>query len=282
MSRSMRGLALVLTALLAAGACGGTGGERAAETASQGKAGREAAGAAATWWKPRPRVTWQWQLSGRVDTSVRAQVYDVDLFETPAATVARLKKAGRRTICYTAIGSAENWRPDFKRFPARVLGKKVEDWPGERWVDIRRLDVLRPIWAARLDQCRKKGFDGVEPDWMDGYRHDTGFKLTARDQLAFNRMLASMAHQRGLAIGLKNDLDQIPQLVGVMDFAVDEQCAQYGECGRLLPFVKAGKAVFHAEYELPLSRFCATSRRLGLSLIRKPLELTAQRQACPA
>ncbi|WP_199486694.1 endo alpha-1,4 polygalactosaminidase [Actinomadura logoneensis] len=278
----MRGLALVLTALLAAGACGGTGGERAAETASQGKAGREAAGAAATWWKPRPRVTWQWQLSGRVDTSVRAQVYDVDLFETPAATVARLKKAGRRTICYTAIGSAENWRPDFKRFPARVLGKKVEDWPGERWVDIRRLDVLRPIWAARLDQCRKKGFDGVEPDWMDGYRHDTGFKLTARDQLAFNRMLASMAHQRGLAIGLKNDLDQIPQLVGVMDFAVDEQCAQYGECGRLLPFVKAGKAVFHAEYELPLSRFCATSRRLGLSLIRKPLELTAQRQACPA
>ncbi|MEV4252034.1 endo alpha-1,4 polygalactosaminidase [Spirillospora sp. NPDC049652] len=278
----MRGLALVLTALLAAGACGGTGGERTAETASEGKAGREAAGAAASWWKPKPRTTWQWQLSGRVDTSVRAQVYDVDLFETPAATVTKLKKAGHRTICYTAIGSAENWRPDFKRFPARVLGKKVADWPGERWVDIRRLDVLRPIWAARLDQCKKKGFDGVEPDWMDGYRHDTGFRLTARDQLAFNRMLASMAHQRGLAIGLKNDLDQIPQLVGIMDFAVNEQCAQYGECGRLVPFVKAGKAVFHAEYELPLSRFCATSQKLGLSSIRKPLELTAQRQTCPA
>ncbi|MEV5572688.1 endo alpha-1,4 polygalactosaminidase [Spirillospora sp. NPDC052269] len=281
MSRSMRGFALVLTAVLAAGACGGTGGKRAADTASVGKTGEKAA-AAASWWRPKPRTTWQWQLSGRVDTSVRAQVYDVDLFETPAATVAKLKKAGRRTICYTAIGSAENWRPDYKRFPARVLGKKVADWPGERWVDIRQLNVLRPIWAARLDQCKKKGFDGVEPDWMDGYKNDTGFKLTARDQLAFNRMLASMAHQRGLAIGLKNDLDQIPQLVGTMDFAVNEQCAQYGECGRLIPFIKAGKAVFHAEYELPVSKFCPTSRKLGLSSIRKPLELTAKRQTCPA
>ncbi|RMI45753.1 endo alpha-1,4 polygalactosaminidase [Actinomadura harenae] len=282
MSRSMRGLALVLTAVLAAGACGGTGGKRAADTASEKKMDQAAVGAAASWWRPKPRTTWQWQLSGRVDTSVQAQVFDVDLFETPAATVAKLKKAGRRTICYTAIGSAENWRPDYKRFPARVLGKKVADWPGERWVDIRQLNVLRPIWGARLDQCKKKGFDGVEPDWMDGYKNDTGFKLTARDQLAFNRMLATEAHKRGLAIGLKNDLDQIPQLVGTMDFAVNEQCAQYGECNELVPFIKAGKAVFHAEYELALAKFCPTSKKLGLSSIRKPLELTAKRQACPA
>ena len=31
---------------------------------------------------PKPGVTWQWQLTGTVDTSVDAQMYDVDLFTT--------------------------------------------------------------------------------------------------------------------------------------------------------------------------------------------------------
>ncbi|WP_067816074.1 endo alpha-1,4 polygalactosaminidase [Actinomadura kijaniata] len=248
---------------------------------SNGRAPAGQQAQAGSWWRPKAGVSWQWQLSGKVDTSVRAAVYDVDLFETSAKTVATLHRAGRKVICYTAIGSAETWRPDFKRFPKNVLGKKVQGWEDERWVDIRRIDVVRPVWAARLDQCKKKGFDGVEPDWMDGYKHDTGFPLTAAHQLAFNRMLAEEAHRRGLAIGLKNDLDQIPQLVGVMDFAVNEQCAQYDECDALKPFIKAGKPVFHAEYELPLKKFCARTKRLGLSSIRKALDLPAARQACP-
>ncbi|HEX2316598.1 MAG TPA: endo alpha-1,4 polygalactosaminidase [Thermomonospora sp.] len=265
----IRGWAWVSAVVLLVAGCAGAPGDA------------ERSGArAASWWRPKPRLTWQWQLTGRVDTSVRAQVFDVDLFETPKSTVTELHRKGRRVICYTAIGSAETWRPDYHRFPRHVLGKKVQGWEDERWVDIRRLDVLRPIWAARLDQCRRKGFDGVEPDWMDGYLHDTGFPLTAAHQLAFNRMLARMAHERGLAIGLKNDLPQIPQLVGIMDFAVNEQCAQYRECHLLTPFVRAGKPVFHAEYQLPLRRFCPQSRRLGLSSIRKHVDLPAARQAC--
>ena len=39
------------------------------------------------------------------------------------------------------------------------------------------------------------------------------FSLTAADQLDYNRFLAEQAHQRGLAIGLKNDLDQVASLV---------------------------------------------------------------------
>lgn len=106
---------------------------------------------------------------------------------------------------------------------------------GERWLDIRRTAVLRPLMARRMDMCRDKGFDAVEPDLMDGYLNRTGFPLTARHQLAYNRMLAELAHERGLAVGLKNDLPQIPELVGSFDFAVNEECAEFGECAALTP-----------------------------------------------
>jgi hypothetical protein len=231
-------------------------------------------------WHPRPGTTWQWQLSGTLDLTVDAQVYDVDLFTTSAAQVAALHRAGRRVVCYLDAGSYEPDRPDSGRFPAAVLGSVMDGWPDERWLDVRRLDVLEPLLAARLDLCRSKGFDGVEPDNVDGYGNDTGFPLTAADQLRFNRRIAALAHARGLAVGLKNDLEQVPQLVGSFDFAVNEQCAQYDECGTLAPFVAAGKAVFHAEYDLTTTQFCATSRRLRLSSLRKRLELGAWRQTC--
>ena len=100
------------------------------------------------------------------------------------------------------------------------------------------------------------------------------------DQLRYNRLIARLAHERGMAVGLKNDLDQIPDLVGDFDFAVNEQCAQYGECADNRPFVDADKAVFHVEYELPTERFCAESRELGLSSMRKKYELGVWREAC--
>src|SRR5262245_39971398 len=34
-------------------------------------------------WHPRPGTSWQWQLSGTIDTSFAVQMYDIDLFETP-------------------------------------------------------------------------------------------------------------------------------------------------------------------------------------------------------
>ena len=45
-------------------------------------------------WVPAPGTTWQWQLSGRIDQSVKAEMYDIDLFDTSAATVASLHRAG--------------------------------------------------------------------------------------------------------------------------------------------------------------------------------------------
>ncbi|MFD3323957.1 endo alpha-1,4 polygalactosaminidase [Streptomyces sp. NPDC058701] len=230
-------------------------------------------------WQPRPGVGWQWQLTGKLDTSVNAPVYDVDGFTTTAEQVAALAKAGRKTICYLSTGAWEDFRPDADAFPKELLGRG-NGWEGERWLDVRRLDVLEPLMAKRFDMCRDKGFDAVEPDNMDAYRNTSGFPLTADHQLAYNRLIAKLAHDRGLAVGLKNDLDQIPQLVGEFDFAVNEQCAEYQECDRLTPFVEAGKAVFHVEYELPAGRFCARSRELGLSSLEKRYDLDAWRKAC--
>ncbi len=230
-------------------------------------------------WAPVRGTTWQWQLSGTIDTSVPAAVYDVDLFDVPTATVTALHAAGRRVICYLSAGSWEPGRPDSASFPSSVIGAAVPGWD-ERWLDIRALSVLRPIMSARLDLCRAKGFDGVEADLVDAYAATSGFPLTAAHQLAYNRMLADLAHARGLAIGLKNDLDQVAALQPYFDFAVNEQCAEYGECSMLAPFLAANKAVFHAEYRLTTAQFCPTSAALGLSSIRKTLALTAWRQTC--
>ncbi|GAA0488904.1 endo alpha-1,4 polygalactosaminidase [Streptomyces stramineus] len=230
-------------------------------------------------WRPRPGTRWQWQLDGRVDTGVDVPVYDIDGFENEARTVAELHARGRKVICYINAGAWESFRPDSSAFPASVLGRN-NGWDGEKWLDIRRLDVLRPIMADRIEMCRKKGFDAVEPDLTEGYRNNTGFPLTAAHQLAFNRMIARLAHDRGLSVGLKNDLEQIPELVADFDFAVNEQCAEHDECESLRPFVEGGKAVFHVEYELETGDFCREAGQLGLSSMRKRLGLDAWRKPC--
>nr|WP_240003375.1 endo alpha-1,4 polygalactosaminidase [Streptomyces cinnamoneus] len=231
-------------------------------------------------WRPRPGTRWQWQLDGTVDTSVDVPVYDIDGFENSADTVAELHARGRKVICYVNAGAWEDFRPDQAKFPSALRGRKNKGWNGEKWLDIRRLDVLRPLMAGRMEMCRQKGFDAVEPDLTEGFRNDTGFPLTAGHQLAFNRMLVELAHERGLAIGLKNDLDQIPELVRDFDFAVNEQCAQYKECEKLAPFVQGDKAVFHVEYDLEPGAFCGTAKRLGLSSMQKKLDLDAWRRPC--
>ncbi|MFJ3159344.1 endo alpha-1,4 polygalactosaminidase [Streptomyces kanasensis] len=230
-------------------------------------------------WRPRQGAAWQWQLSGRLDPRVDVPVYDIDGFDHPASAVADLHARGRKVICYLSTGAWEDFRPDAAKFPKAVLGKG-NGWEGERWLDIRRTDVLEPLMAARIDMCRDKGFDAVEPDNMDGYDNDTGFPLTADDQLRYNRLIARLAHQRGLSVGLKNDLDQIPQLVRDFDFAVNEQCAQYDECDALAPFLDAGKAVFHVEYELPTRAFCPSAERTGMSSMLKKYDLGVWRRAC--
>ncbi|GAA2368738.1 endo alpha-1,4 polygalactosaminidase [Dactylosporangium salmoneum] len=229
------------------------------------------------WWHPAVGLSWQIQFSGKLDTSVAAAVYDIDGADSTKAQVAALHKAGRKVICYVDAGSYEDWRADAAKFPADVRGKAMDGWAGEQWLDVRRWDALGPILAARFADCKAKGFDAVDPDNMDGYANDSGFPLTAADQLAFNQRVAALAHSLGLAAGLKNDLEQVSALQPYFDFAVNEQCVKYRECGLLAPFTSAKKPVFHVEYG---AAQCPTPSGLRFSNVRKRMALDAYRAAC--
>lgn len=233
--------------------------------------------AASARWQPQPATApWQWQLQGKTDTSVAAGVYEVDGFETPPRTVAALHRLGRKVICYLDVGSWERYRPDAGDFPPALLGAVYSGYPDERWLDVRRLDLLGPILRKRFDLCRRKGFDAVEPDNVAGYENETGFPLSGADQLRFNRWVAREVHRRGMAVALKNDPDQVRQLLAAFDFAVVEECFAYDECARFSPFVAAGKAVFAAEYESAPASFCPQALALGFSAIRKGYDLFAK------
>lgn len=240
------------------------------------------------WWLPAPGSIWQWQLTGQgIDWSYSADIYDLDLFEVDASTVSRLQTSGSRVICYLNAGSWENWRPDADTFPEKLLGSDYQGWPGERWLDIRQLELLAPIMESRLDKCQAKGFDGVEPDNIDGYLNDTGFPLSYADQLAYNRWLAVQAHRRGLSIGLKNDVEQAEDLVNLFDWALAEDCFSESWCQEISPFQEDGKAVFAAEYTDRMtarffkSKVCPRAESLNISVILKHRDLDAWRQNCP-
>lgn len=230
-------------------------------------------------WRPGPETSWQWQLTGAVDLAVDAQLFDIDLFDNDASVVVALHAQGRRVICYLSAGTWENWRPDADQFPTAVLGRR-NGWPGERWLDIRQLALLGPIMLARLDLCAAKGFDGVEFDNVDGYSNSTGFPLSTQDQRRYNIFLAEAARARGLSPGLKNDLEQVGDLLPYFDWALSEQCFQYDECEALSPFVAAGKAVFVVEYKLDPQQFCPAARALGFNAMQKHLDLDAWRSVC--
>lgn len=238
------------------------------------------AGPADVPWTPSVGATWQWQLQGTLDTSVNASVFDVDLEDTTKTQVAGLHANGAHVICYMSVGTWEPWRSDADLLPATVRGSAVSGFESERWLDVRRQDLILPVIASRLDECKAKGFDAVEPDNVDGYTNSTGFPLTSADQRAFNLAIAEMAHDRGLSVALKNDLNQVAELEPYFDFAVNEQCFQYNECDMLKPFITAGKPVFHVEYSLDTSAFCGQAKALGFSSMRKRVDLDAWRQPC--
>lgn len=259
-------LALALTA----SACTGTT-ARASATADKTTA--------KTWWKPTRGQSWQIQYSGGLDTSAKASVYNLDWDDTSAKTVAALHQRGVKVICYINAGGYEQWRPDAKKFPASTLGKPLDTWAGERWLDVRRRAELAPIMAKRMDVCKTKGFDAVDPDNMDGYAATSGFPLKQSDAVAYQRQLIADAHKRGLAIGLKNSLEILPQLQTSIDFAVNEECVAYDECDRYAPMLAANKPVFNVEYSGSAASVCSRVPK-GMSTIIKPLELTARRSAC--
>jgi hypothetical protein len=170
-------------------------------------------------------VVWDIRLSDEDVSGLPAiTVLEIDGAEATSEVVAWLRAEGIAPICYINAGAWEEWRDDADAYPEEIIGEAYPGWEGERFVDIRRLDVLGPILEARLDDCAGKGFVVVDPDNVDTYATDTGFPLSEEDQLRFNLWLAEAAHARGLAIGQKNVPELSRDLAGTFDFAVTEDC----------------------------------------------------------
>jgi hypothetical protein len=237
-----------------------------------------------TRWIPAAGDSYQIQYSGKLKTGIAANIYDLDMFGTSATVVAMLHGMGRRVVCYVDVGTWENWRPDAKEFPKRVLGNKDGHWKGERWLDVRATSVLEPIMAHRLDLCKKKGFDGVDPDNLDGYQNSTGFPLTYREQLIYDSWVAKAAHDRGLTAAQKGDDGQVADLVKVYDFAVVEQCFVQGWCNKFDVYTNNNRLVVDVEYYGNVTRFkqknCPEALQNRDTAILKKLQLTAWIVTC--
>jgi hypothetical protein len=123
-------------------------------------------------WTPRVNDTWQIILSHPplMSDSVTPDVsiFDIDLFDTPATTIAQLHKLGKKVICYFSAGSYENWRSDAKDFAQGDLGNNLDGWQGEKWLKLSSQNV-RSIMKKRIEMAKEKGCDGVDPDNVDGY-----------------------------------------------------------------------------------------------------------------
>jgi hypothetical protein len=231
---------------------------------------------------PQAGDSFQWQLTGYPpDLSVDAETYDLDLFDVPDAAIEELHDRGVTVACYFSAGTYEDFREDAEGFPEDTRGEPLPDFSDERWLDVRRIDDLAPVIEARLDRCAERGFDAVELDNVDAYANESGFPLTADDQLAFNRWLADESRERGLAPGLKGTVELAPQLVDDFDWALVEQCIQYEECDGFQPFVDAGKAVFVVEYEGTREEVCGAAADLeGMTVVLADLDLDGPVDPC--
>ena len=236
-------------------------------------------------WSPELRTTWQWQLTGRIDRSVDVAMYDVDLFEARDADLEGLHADGRTVICYFSAGSLEDFREDVGFVDQAAIGKKLDGWDDERWLDVTHPDVFE-LARRRLDRAVERGCDGVEPDNVDAYVNRSGFPLTPAEQLQFNRFLADEAHARDLSVGLKNDVDQLRALEPWFDWALNEECVAFDECGSYRPFLNAGKAVFHTEYVDAVKKAAALRnnvcrrRPVDFSTLVKTWDLGAEHFPC--
>ena len=126
-----------------------------------------------TWIKPTLDNSWQIQLQEKPDNllvniNYDVDIFEIDLFDNSIKLISTLKRAGKKVICYFSAGSYEEWRTDAEQFDNKALGNPLDNWPGERWLDIRSTNI-RKIMQARLDLAKQKGCDGVDPDNVDGY-----------------------------------------------------------------------------------------------------------------
>ncbi|KAF1955382.1 hypothetical protein CC80DRAFT_93229 [Byssothecium circinans] len=246
-------------------------------------------------WTPPLNSTWQILLQNPILPPTPSSplvpdvgIYDLDLFDTPASTIAALHALGKKVICYFSAGTYEPGRPDSGQFQEADMGKAVEGWPGERWVRLGS-EGVRGIVRARVRLAREKGCDGVDPDNVDGYQNDNGLGLTPQSSISFMSYLSNLTTPLNLTLGLKNAGDIIATVLPIVHFSVNEECVKENECATFHQFIDAGKPVFHIEYpqdagkklrDSEVGKYCGGKGMQGFSTVMKKMELDGWVEYC--
>ena len=132
--------------------------------------------------------TWSIQYEGKI-VRRKKDYHIVDMVDVSKADLAALKKDGTKPIAYFS-SQFEDWRPDAADFPKADLGKQLDNWKGERWVNTKSAAV-REIMKKRLDYAKKRGFYGVDVDNVDFYEFKTGFANSRKDAAEYVKFLAA-------------------------------------------------------------------------------------------
>jgi hypothetical protein len=248
---------------------------------------------------PSGNVSWDWQIGATSESAIRtptgAVMMDLDGFTTSAAEVAKLKAQGVYTVCYIDAGSWEPGRPDSAAYPSYLKIYFDSQW-NEWFLDVTDVfqpnSVLAQLLKARLQMCKDKGFDALEPDNLQN-DENAGGKITLKQQLDFNGWIADAAHSVGLAVLQKNGPDKVlmtttsgQKMVDKFDGILNEECAAFSECGGLQEYVKRGKIAVDVEYKASHLN-CAVASQYGFNMMLKDLSLVGAgdkgyiRQTCP-
>jgi hypothetical protein len=120
-------------------------------------------------WSPEVGSSYQIVITNILNIAAGLQpnveVFDIDLFETPADTISQLHALGKKVICYFSAGTSEDWRPDWASFKEEDKGACLPQWPGERWLNVRSADVWS-VMQSRIKLASDKGCDAIDPDNM--------------------------------------------------------------------------------------------------------------------
>ncbi|OUM64358.1 carbohydrate-binding module family 18 protein [Piromyces sp. E2] len=188
-------------------------------------------------WKATPGLTWDYLLGGDEKT-INESNRDVVTFDLEYAEkmVKVLHNRGQKAVCYFSGGSSEKNKSDYKDFKNQVI-------------DIRKLSKLEPLMRNRFRRAFKYGCDGVEVDSIGVPEEDAKKFINKNHTFEYAKMIAKIAHEENISVGLKNCPHLAKDLESHFDFAIVESCTPYNECKNFKVFTQNKKAVFVVHYK---------------------------------
>jgi endo-alpha-1,4-polygalactosaminidase (GH114 family) len=169
----------------------------------------------------------------------------IDL-ESDLAGLDKLKASGRWVGAYNDVGTAEDWRLDYNELKGMTLSKLDGH---EKWLNVNDPKVL-VVMKKRVDRVKALGLAGFYEDDADVMNFEKSISKSQNE--AYLKAINDYAHSLGLIVFQNNGLEMIPDMIGLVDGYLNEECQSYGECDKYAQVV--GKyPIYEIEYS---SKYC--------------------------